>query len=155
MRGSFCDGGKTDENVLEMEILTYDGLIIKVGPTSPEELEKNIQEGGRKGEIYLKLKHYLHKYASLIEEKFPNIPRRVSGYNLPWLLEKNGFDVAKALIGSESTCVTILEATVRLIDSPPVRSLLVLGFTMFTLLVIISKRSCLMNLSLERDWMIY
>ncbi len=121
-------GGKTDANILELEILTYDGLKMRVGPTSPEDLEKFIQEGGRKGEIYSKLKKFIQKYGSIIEEKYPKIPRCVSGYNLTWLLEKNGFDVAKALIGSESTCVTILEATVRLVPSPPVRSLLILGY---------------------------
>jgi FAD/FMN-containing dehydrogenase/Fe-S oxidoreductase len=120
--------GKTDANVLEMEILTYDGLKMRVGPTSPEDLEKFIQEGGRKGEIYSNLKKFIQKYGSIIEQKYPKIPRCVSGYNLTWLLEKNGFDVAKALVGSESTCVTILEATVRLVPSPPVRSLLILGY---------------------------
>jgi FAD/FMN-containing dehydrogenase/Fe-S oxidoreductase len=120
--------GKTDDNVLELDILTYDGLRMKVGRTSKEELEKYIQEGGRKGEIYGKLKSFSEKYSSLIEEKYPKIPRCVSGYNLTWLLEKNGFDLAKALIGSESTCVTILEAKVKLVYSPPARSLLVLGY---------------------------
>lgn len=129
MRCAFGHGGKTDDNVLELDILTYDGFRMTVGKTSPEELEKIIRKGGRKGEIYEKLKQLTQKYASLIEEKFPHIPRRVSGYNLPWLLEKNGFDVAKALIGSESTCVTILKAKVNLIYSPPVKSLLVLGFS--------------------------
>lgn len=121
-------GGKTDANVLELDILTYNGLRMKVGPTSSEDLKRFIQEGGQKGEIYLKLKKFQEKYASLIEEKYPKIPRCVSGYNLTWLLEKNGFDIAKALVGSESTCVTILGATVKLVYSPPVRSLLVLGY---------------------------
>ena len=121
--------GKTDANVFEMNILTYDGLRMKVGKTSPEDLERFIQEGGRKGEIYSSLKKFVQKYGSIIEKKYPKIPRCVSGYNLTWLLEKNGFDVAKALVGSESTCVTILEATVRLVPSPPVRSLLVLGYS--------------------------
>jgi Fe-S oxidoreductase len=52
----------------------------------------------------------------------------VSGYNLDFLLPENGFNVARALVGSEGTCVTVLEATVRLVPSPPCRSLLVLGF---------------------------
>jgi len=120
--------GRTDDNVLELEIMTYDGLILKVGKTSPEDLERLCKEEGRKGEIYKKLKEFIQKYGLLIEERYPKIPRRVSGYNLPWLLEKNGFDVAKALVGSESTCVTILEAKVRLVYSPPVKSLLVLGY---------------------------
>lgn len=120
--------GKTDDNVIELEVITYDGEILRVGKASPEELNQLMQEPGRKGEIYRKLKEFRDKYEKLIVERYPNIPRRVSGYNLPWLLEKNGFDVAKALIGSESTLVTILEAKLRLVYSPPVKSMLVLGY---------------------------
>lgn len=67
-------------------------------------------------------------YADRIRERFPKIPRRVSGYNLDQLLPENGFHVARALVGSEGTCVTILEATLRLVPSPLHRVLLVLGF---------------------------
>src|SRR5699024_9369720 len=56
------------------------------------------------------------------------IPRRISGYNLDALLPENGFNVAQALVGSEGTCVTVLEAELRLVESPPSRSLLVLGY---------------------------
>ncbi|MGH7965456.1 MAG: FAD-binding and (Fe-S)-binding domain-containing protein, partial [Candidatus Binatia bacterium] len=52
----------------------------------------------------------------------------VSGYNLPKLLPEHGFHIARALVGSEGTCVTILEATTRLVHSPPARLLLVLGY---------------------------
>src|SRR5206468_4564604 len=84
--------------------------------------------GGRRGEIYSRLRALRDKYADLIRAKFPDIPRRVSGYNLIWLLPENGFHIARALVGSECTCVTILEATLRLVYSPPARSLLVLGY---------------------------
>lgn len=121
-------GGKTDDNVEELEILTYEGARMRVGPTSPTELERIIQAGGAQGEIYAKLKRFMDRYAEQIRARYPKIPRRVSGYNLPQLLPENGFHVAKALVGSECTCITILEATVRLVYSPPVRSLLVLGY---------------------------
>ena len=121
-------GGKTVENIDELDILTYDGLRMRVGKTSDEELEQIIQEGGRRGEIYARLKALRDKYADLIRKNYPNIPRRVSGYNLDQLLPENGFNVAKALVGTESTCVIVLEATTRLIYSPPVRMLLVLGY---------------------------
>ena len=120
--------GKTDDNVEELDILTYDGLRMRVGPTGEAELDCIIREGGRRGEIYSKLRELRDRYGNLIRERFPNIPRRVSGYNLPWLLPENGFHVARALVGSECTCVTVLEATVRLVRSPPVRSLLALGY---------------------------
>jgi FAD/FMN-containing dehydrogenase/Fe-S oxidoreductase len=120
--------GKTDDNIEELEILTYDGLRIKVGQTNDQELEKIIREGGRRGEIYRSLQSLRDQYADLVRQRFPKIPRRVSGYNLNYLLPENGFHVARALVGSEGTCVTILEATCRLVKSPPERVLLIIAY---------------------------
>lgn len=120
--------GKTSDNIDELEILTYDGVRMRVGRTSEKELESIIGEGGRRGEIYAKLRSLRDRYAQQIRERFPKIPRRVSGYNLPDLLPENGFNLASALVGSESTCVVVLGAKTRLVYSPPVRSLLVLGY---------------------------
>ena len=120
--------GKTEENIEELEILTYDGLRMRVGATNEDELEQIIQAGGRRGEIYAGLKALRDRYAREIRRRFPKIPRRVSGYNLPELLPENGFHVARALVGTECTCVLTLEATVRLVWNPPGRTLLVLGY---------------------------
>lgn len=120
--------GKTQENIEELEILTYDGLRMRVGPTSEEELERIIAEGGRKGEIYAKLREIRDKYGDLIRRRFPDIPRRVSGFALDELLPENGFNVARALVGTEGTCVTVLEAKCKLIHSPPHRVLAIAGF---------------------------
>ena len=121
-------GARTSDNTYELEIVTYDGLIMKVGKTSEEELERIIHEGGRRGEIYSGLKNIRDKYADLIRAHYPKIPRRVSGYNLDELLPENGFNVARALVGTESTCVTILESTMHLVPHPKVSVLLVLGY---------------------------
>ncbi len=120
--------GETADNVEALEIMTYDGVRMRVGQTSDRELDEIVAAGGRRGEIYRKLRGLRDRYGDLIRARFPDIPRRVSGYNLPALLPDRGFHVARALVGSESTCVTILEATVRLVPSPPRRSLLVLGY---------------------------
>ena len=82
----------------------------------------------RASQIHNSLKQIADQYADLIRSRFPNIPRRVSGYNLNYLLPENGFQVARALVGSEGTCVTVLEATCRLVESPPVRVLVVVGY---------------------------
>jgi FAD/FMN-containing dehydrogenase/Fe-S oxidoreductase len=121
-------GARTSDNTESMTIVTYDGVKMKVGPTSDEAYEQIQKEGGRRAEIYRRLKEFRDKYADLIRKKFPNIPRRVSGYNLPSLLPENGFNIAHALVGSESTLVTITEATMKLITTPKERSLLVLGY---------------------------
>ena len=120
--------GKTDDNIEALEILTYDGAHMKVGATSSAELERICAAGGRRGEIYTKLQAIASAYADLVRQRFPNIPRRVSGYNLNFLLPENGFHVARALVGSEGTCVTILEATCRLVESPPERVLLIVAY---------------------------
>ncbi|HYM05037.1 MAG TPA: FAD-linked oxidase C-terminal domain-containing protein [Terriglobales bacterium] len=120
--------GKTDDNIEALHVLTYDGLRLTVGKTSDAELEKIIHEGGRRGEIYAGLKQISDQYGDLVRQRYPNIPRRVSGYNLNYLLPENGFDVARALVGSEGTCVSILEATCRLVESPPARVLLLIAY---------------------------
>jgi FAD/FMN-containing dehydrogenase len=120
--------GRTADNVDEMEILTYDGCRMRIGKTGDDELEAKIRKGGREGEIYAKLQAFRDKYADLIRARYPDIPRRVSGYNLPQLLPEKHFHVARALAGTEGTCVTILEATVALVKNPPARALLVIGY---------------------------
>ncbi|MEK0083328.1 FAD-binding and (Fe-S)-binding domain-containing protein [Benzoatithermus flavus] len=120
--------GRTADNVRSLEILTYDGLRMRVGPTSEEELRAIVAAGGRRGEIYRRLDELRQRYANLVRERYPKIPRRVSGYNLDDLLPENGCHVARALVGSEGTCVAILEAELDLVPSPPVRMLLVLGY---------------------------
>ncbi|MGA9900593.1 MAG: FAD-binding and (Fe-S)-binding domain-containing protein [Terriglobales bacterium] len=120
--------GKTDDNIEALEILTYDGQRMHVGATRAEDFELFIREGGRRAEIYSGLKSLADRYGEQVRRQFPNIPRRVSGYNLNHLLPESGFHVARALVGSEGTCVTILEATCRLVESPPARVLLVIGW---------------------------
>jgi FAD/FMN-containing dehydrogenase/Fe-S oxidoreductase len=121
-------GGKTVDNIHQLDVMLYDGTRMTVGQTSDGELDAIIRAGGRKGQIYAGLKDIRDTYAPLIREKFPRIPRRVSGYNLDELLPENGFNVARALVGSEGTCVTVLEATLRLTASPPFRRLVCIGF---------------------------
>jgi FAD/FMN-containing dehydrogenase/Fe-S oxidoreductase len=121
-------GGRTVDNIHELEVLTYDGLRMRVGPTSDEEYGRIVAAGGRRAEVYESLRHLRDAYADQIRAKFPKIPRRVSGYSLDKLLPENGFHVARSLIGSESTCDLFLEATCRLIHSAPMKSLLVVGF---------------------------
>ncbi len=121
--------GKTVDNVIELRILLYDGTQMTVGAISGEpELESIIAQGGRPGEIYSKLRDIRDKYAGLIRAKYPQIPRRVSGYNLDQLMPLNGFNVAKSLVGTEGTCMIVLEAKLRLIESPQHRSLVCLGY---------------------------
>src|SRR5271156_5020614 len=120
--------GKTDDNIEALEVLTYGGQRLNVSVTSAGDFDRIIREGGRRAEIYAGLKSLADRHGEQVRRQFPNIPRRVSGYNLNHLLPENGFHVARALVGSEGTCVTVLEATCRLVESPPARVLLVIGW---------------------------
>jgi FAD/FMN-containing dehydrogenase/Fe-S oxidoreductase len=121
-------GGKTVDNIDSLDILLYDGTRLQVGRTTEAELDSIIAAGGRRGAIYAGLRHLRDTYATLIKHRFPDIPRRVSGYNLDQLLPENGFNVARALVGTEGTCVTVLAATCELKPSPQHRRLVALGF---------------------------
>ncbi|MEV1289387.1 FAD-binding and (Fe-S)-binding domain-containing protein [Micromonospora sp. NPDC049679] len=121
--------GTTAANVERLEILTYDGVRMWVGPTSEAEYARIQAQGGRPAEIYRRLRELRDRYADEIRRRSPDIPRRISGYNLSELLDENGFNVARALVGTESTCVTVLRAELRLLAEPPARALLMLGFS--------------------------
>ncbi|HEX6680383.1 MAG TPA: FAD-binding oxidoreductase, partial [Gaiellaceae bacterium] len=110
-------GPRMSDNVHELDVLLYDGRRLRVGKGTSGDPE-----------IDRRLTELRDRYADEIRRRYPDIPRRVSGYNLDDLLPERGFDVAAALTGTESTCALVLEASVHLVHSPPARSLLVLGY---------------------------
>ncbi len=128
MADLYGPGPLTRHQVRSLDVLTYDGERFSVGKTSEPELEAIIAGGGRRAEIYAGLRALRDRYGAQVRARYPRIPRRVSGYNLDALLDENGFDVAQALVGTEGTCVVVLEATLVLIDARPARSLVVLGY---------------------------
>jgi FAD/FMN-containing dehydrogenase/Fe-S oxidoreductase len=124
-------GPRTSDCVEALEIVTYDGERFWVGVNEEEQLDEIILAGGRKGEIYRQLRDLRDRYADLIRERYrpvDEVPRRVSGYNLDELLPERGFNVARALVGTESTCVTVLQATFKLTPALLRRTLVVVEF---------------------------
>ncbi len=120
--------GKVVDNVARLEILLYDGTRLWVGATSDEELDEIVGEGGPRGDLYRQLVELRDRHAAAIRARYPKIPRRVSGYNLDSLLPEQGFHVARALVGSEGTLVTILRAELRLVPVVPARTVVLLGY---------------------------
>src|SRR5690606_12398847 len=90
-------GPRTEHQVLELTVLTYDGEVLTVGATDDAELDAIIAAGGRRGQIYRDLRELRDRYADRNRDRFPDIPRRVSRFNLPALLPENNFDVGRAL----------------------------------------------------------
>ncbi|MBA8824734.1 FAD/FMN-containing dehydrogenase/Fe-S oxidoreductase [Saccharopolyspora lacisalsi] len=120
--------GKTVDNVRSLEVLLDDGTRLEVGPTPPEEMEALCARGDRVGRLYRSLRELIGEAGDDIRAGFPDLTRRVSGYNLDQLLPENEFHLARALVGTEGSCATVLSATVELVPSPPKRAMVVLGF---------------------------
>jgi FAD/FMN-containing dehydrogenase/Fe-S oxidoreductase len=120
--------GTTAANVVRLEVLTYDGQRMWVGPTAPDELTRLSAGDTRVAQMYRSLVALRDRYADQIRSRYPQIPRRISGYNLPELLPENGFNLARALVGSESTCVTILRAELTMLPAPRHQVTLLVGY---------------------------
>jgi FAD/FMN-containing dehydrogenase/Fe-S oxidoreductase len=120
--------GKVVDNIAALEVLCYDGTRFWCGPTSDEEYAEIERHGNGRATIHRQLRQLRDEYADRIRERFPDIPRRVSGYNLDSLLPEHDFDVAGLLVGSESTLVTVLRAKLKLVPVVRARTLVVLGY---------------------------
>jgi FAD/FMN-containing dehydrogenase/Fe-S oxidoreductase len=117
-------------NVEALDVVLYDGTRMHLGWMNERDLEAEIANGGRQGEVYQALRDLRDRYADRIRKGYPRLPRRVSGYNLDELLAKEDgrINIARAIVGTEGTCVTILEATIQLVDLRPKRVVVMLGY---------------------------
>jgi Fe-S oxidoreductase/FAD/FMN-containing dehydrogenase len=120
--------GKVVDNIRRLEVMLYDGTHFWCGETNEDEYAAIERRGDRRATLYRRLRALRDHYADEIQSRYPDIPRRVSGYNLDSLLDEHRFDVAGLLVGSESTLVTVLRAELELVPVIKERALVVLGF---------------------------
>ncbi|WP_366927583.1 FAD-binding and (Fe-S)-binding domain-containing protein [Aeromicrobium sp.] len=109
--------GRTADNVVGLDVVTMAGeqLSLTAGaPTSSPTLDQ--------------LREVIGGGLGTIRTEFGTFGRQVSGYSLEHLLPERGFDVATFLAGTEGTLTTMTSATVRLVEDPPHRQILVLGY---------------------------
>jgi len=120
--------GKTVDNVERLTVVEYGGATFDVGAYDDVAYAATVAGEGRLAEVLSGLRDVGRRHADLVRARFPDIPRRVSGYNLDQLLPEHGFNVARALVGTESTCAVVTEAVLHLSVSPRHRRLVVLGY---------------------------
>ncbi|MFI6514974.1 FAD-binding and (Fe-S)-binding domain-containing protein [Spirillospora sp. NPDC050679] len=109
--------GSTAANVEALRLLRADGRELTA-----------VRGSGGDARLDAELTRLRDAHLAPIRTELGRFSRQVSGYGLHHLLPENGFDVAKALVGSEGTCGLVTEATVRLVPVPAARALAVLGF---------------------------
>ncbi len=111
-------GPRTSDNVEALEIVTYDGERFWVGVDEEDQLDEIIAAGGAQGSRSTSscatCATATPTRSARATASVTDVPRRVSGYNLDELLPERGFNVARALVGTEGTCVTALQAQLKL-----------------------------------------
>jgi len=113
--------GTTAGNIVAAEVIRSDGSRVTVG-------RGDGAGSALPGPLDRELRALVAAEGDRIRRELPYWPRRVSGYGLDRLLPERGFDVAGALVGTEGTCAVVAAVTLRLIEPPAARCLLVLGY---------------------------
>lgn len=118
--------GRTSGHVVALEIVTADGVRAVADHTGLHPVDPG--DAGLVARLEADLKRLVEKNLAPIRTELGRIPRQVSGYQLQHLLPENGFDVARALVGTEGTCAVVTAATVRLVATAQASTLLTLGY---------------------------
>jgi FAD/FMN-containing dehydrogenase/Fe-S oxidoreductase len=120
--------GKTVDNVLRLQVACYGGGEYEFGEYDDAAYAALVRSGAAEAGIVGSLREIGRRHADVVRERYPDIPRRVSGYNLDQLLPDRPLNVARLLVGTESTCALVTEAVVSLAPSPGHRRLVILGY---------------------------
>ena len=120
--------GKTVDNILRLRVACYGGGEYEFGEYDDAAYAALVRSDAPESAILGSLREIGRRNADLIRERYPDIPRRVSGYNLDQLLPDHPLNVARLLVGTESTCALVTEAVVSLAPSPAHRRLLILAY---------------------------
>ncbi len=121
--------GKTVDVVESMDVILSDGEGLRFDQVDERRLRAMIDSGGREGRLYRDLRELAQRERAEIVERFPDIPRRVSGYNLDTLLDPEGVNLSQMVVGSEGTLAVVTEATVQLAPLPARRGILAAHFS--------------------------
>jgi FAD/FMN-containing dehydrogenase/Fe-S oxidoreductase len=127
--------GKTIDHVAAVKVVLADGTTARLGPVDALQLEDRCRREDLEGAAYRITRQLAAEHADEITRRFPRIVRRVGGYNLdafvpgrPAIGDDDRFNLAHLLVGSEGTLAVTLEATLRLVEIPRARVLLVVEF---------------------------
>jgi len=110
--------GKMVDHVTEVELILADGMLIKFPLVSETEWQKKCESNGVEGRIYREILRIKQKYGHVIKERFPPIPRHVSGYNLDRLLDAPPLNVSWLIAGSEGTLGIAPQMTLQIAKKP-------------------------------------
>jgi FAD/FMN-containing dehydrogenase/Fe-S oxidoreductase len=127
--------GRTSDNVLALDVLAGGGQRLQLtgpgtaaAPGGSPDAGAPAQAAQGEAPQLAALREVVAGGLAPIRTELGRFGRQVSGYALQHLLPERGFDVRRALVGSEGTLAIVTGATVALVRDPPHRVLAVLGF---------------------------
>lgn len=121
--------GRMSDHVIEIDVVTSDGARLTASAGGLRATDTADTESDRRAaELNDRLGAIARTNLAAFRTELGRLPRQVSGYHLSNLLPENGFDVARALAGTEGTCAVLVGARVRLVPKPPTALLVVLGY---------------------------
>jgi FAD/FMN-containing dehydrogenase/Fe-S oxidoreductase len=117
--------GMTIDHVLGLEVVLADASRARLEPIGAQELARRAGRPGLDGAIHRELPGLVQRYRDAIATGFPAYWRRAGGYRLDRLATEGPFDLARFVVGSEGTLVTVTEALVGLVPAPRHRAIAV------------------------------
>lgn len=121
--------GRTGDHVVSLDVVLADGTRLTATRTALRATDSDdVAAVERASQLTADLKALAAGYLAQFRLELGRIPRQVSGFHLANLLPENGFDVARALVGSEGTCAIVVGATMRLVDVPSSALLLIVAY---------------------------
>ena len=120
--------GKTIHFVEELSVVLADGSLVQMRPLSYSELEDRLTRTDREGACYRIVRDLASAHAEEIQQRYPQILRRVGGYNLDEFVSPERFNLARILVGSEGTLGLTVAATLRLAPLPKARAVCTIQF---------------------------
>ncbi|OAH12265.1 FAD-binding and (Fe-S)-binding domain-containing protein [Streptomyces jeddahensis] len=121
--------GRTSGHIEALEIVTADGVRAVADRSGLHAAEPGDADAvQRVARLEADVRRLIADNLEPIRTELGRIPRQVSGYQLHHLLPENGFDVARALVGTEGSCAVVTAATVRLVATAQASALLTLGY---------------------------
>jgi FAD/FMN-containing dehydrogenase/Fe-S oxidoreductase len=121
--------GRTSGHIEALEIVTADGVRAVADRTGLRAADPDDTDAVRRvASLEADLRHLIGDNLAPIRTELGRLPRQVSGYQLHHLLPEHGFDMARALVGTEGSCAVVTAATVRLVATAQASTLLTLGY---------------------------
>ncbi|MDO5698171.1 MAG: FAD-binding and (Fe-S)-binding domain-containing protein [Dermatophilus congolensis] len=121
--------GRTSHHVHELDLVTSDGAMLTATQADLRASDPNDSHSVRRAaEITEQLTDLADRHRGTLRVELGRIARQVSGYALHHLLPENGFDVVRALVGSEGTCAVVVGARMKLVPKPASALLVCLGY---------------------------